>query len=467
MKKNPNKKEAPRSRERECVPCEIPALCRNNYFTGKLLTERDFLVEQNYMLDKLRLHHAALHGWGIVCGLKVKPHPHCPHLRLVVEPGLAIDTCGREIRILCEDDDTLELPIPEKPKPEDEEKCPPEPKDEDEDDGKGYGKNPPAKQGYQQEQAVVTDDPVAQEPNGGGYGPQEKRYPLYICLRYLECESEFAPAPFDECACGSNGEKPNRVCDGYRLIISRERPPSFDYVEKLRDRCSVDNCEDLFCETLESCPKPPALACIPLAIIEDYATGQKVTQEMIDNWSYRVVLPSTSVLDQVVRCILNKLPTRRLTRIQKYNWDHNRTYTCHEFMEEFVNDSGKARSFEIEFENPLVEAGLNRRTFQAIVVRFSDKNGSGHAEVAPTKVWWSSDHTRIYLALEPHYAQTLHHQRFDVFIRLRCNFLVDLDGDPVDGELRARIDEGNYELEPYTGDGIPGGMFESWIRVKP
>ena len=69
-------------------PCDIPPFCRNNYFTGKLLTERDFTAEQQYTIDTLRLHHVALHGWGVVCGLKVKPHPRCPDLRLVVEPGL-------------------------------------------------------------------------------------------------------------------------------------------------------------------------------------------------------------------------------------------------------------------------------------------------------------------------------------------------------------------------------------------
>jgi len=39
---------------------------------------------------------------------------------------------------------------------------------------------------------------------------------------------------------------------------------------------------------------------------------------------------------------------------------------------------------------------------------------------------------------------------------------------PVDGELLARIDDdGNYVVSPPTGDGVQGGLFESWIRVKP
>src|SRR5215475_13769993 len=91
------------TRERTCVYCDIPDFCRNHFYRGKLLTERDFSDEQLYMVNKLRLHRLALHGWGVVCGLTLHPHPHCPELRLVVEEGYAIDDCGREIRVL-EDD---------------------------------------------------------------------------------------------------------------------------------------------------------------------------------------------------------------------------------------------------------------------------------------------------------------------------------------------------------------------------
>ena len=99
------------ARERECLPCDLPPFCRNNYFTGKLLTAHDLTAEQRYFTDKMRLHNLALHGWGVVCGLKVKPHRYCPDQRIVFEPGLAIDPCGREIRVLHEVE--IELPDPE------------------------------------------------------------------------------------------------------------------------------------------------------------------------------------------------------------------------------------------------------------------------------------------------------------------------------------------------------------------
>src|SRR5580658_1719836 len=82
-----------------CAPCDIPAFCRSYFYTGKLLTEGDLNREQRYMIDKLRLHYVALHGWGVACGLMVRPHPQCPD-RFVVTSGFAVDDCGREIRLL-------------------------------------------------------------------------------------------------------------------------------------------------------------------------------------------------------------------------------------------------------------------------------------------------------------------------------------------------------------------------------
>ena len=64
--------------KQQCLPCQIPEFDRNIYYTGKLLTASDLTDEQRYFRDKLRLHHLALHGWGVVCGLRVKPD-HTAH----------------------------------------------------------------------------------------------------------------------------------------------------------------------------------------------------------------------------------------------------------------------------------------------------------------------------------------------------------------------------------------------------
>ena len=55
-----------------CVECESAQLARNCYFSGKLMVERDFVEEQRFFIGKDRRHNKWLHGWGAVCGLKVK-----------------------------------------------------------------------------------------------------------------------------------------------------------------------------------------------------------------------------------------------------------------------------------------------------------------------------------------------------------------------------------------------------------
>src|SRR5689334_12125562 len=82
-----------------CPDCATGPFSRNHYFTGKLLVERDFRDEQTYYIDKLRHHDQRLHGWGVVCGLKVVQHPNqsCQSRIVIVEPGAAIDCCGHDI----------------------------------------------------------------------------------------------------------------------------------------------------------------------------------------------------------------------------------------------------------------------------------------------------------------------------------------------------------------------------------
>lgn len=67
---------------------------RNRYFYGKLLTVRDFEVEQKYFNDKRRLMNMAVTGAGVVCGLNVT---QSDETTLMVESGLAVDYKGREI----------------------------------------------------------------------------------------------------------------------------------------------------------------------------------------------------------------------------------------------------------------------------------------------------------------------------------------------------------------------------------
>ena len=83
----------------DCVPCGLHTPKRTSYFDGKLLVARDFIAEQAYHIGKRQMLNQGLHGMGTVCGLKVIEHPaiDCRRDHMVLEPGLALDCCGREL----------------------------------------------------------------------------------------------------------------------------------------------------------------------------------------------------------------------------------------------------------------------------------------------------------------------------------------------------------------------------------
>lgn len=74
------------------------------YHFGMLLGVEDFETEQAYHRGKIRLHNAWLHREGVVWGLDVKPRDGSDPAALEpgelrVEPGLAIDAAGHELRL--------------------------------------------------------------------------------------------------------------------------------------------------------------------------------------------------------------------------------------------------------------------------------------------------------------------------------------------------------------------------------
>ena len=158
---------------RRIVPIAPSAtFTRNHYFTGKLLVERDFTDEQRFHIDKLRHHHQRLHGWGVVCGLKVKQHPN-PAAQadcLIIEPGTAIDCCGHEILV------RTEVPF--------------------------------HFSDAAQLKALRTKEP-----------PDTGAHTLQICIRYKECGTEEIPVLFDECGCDETRCAPNRILESYELDV--------------------------------------------------------------------------------------------------------------------------------------------------------------------------------------------------------------------------------------------------------
>jgi hypothetical protein len=75
---------------------------RLNYYNSQFLKEEDFRDEQLYHNQMRYFHNRALHTWGIVQGLEVKPVAGTS--KVTVAPGIAIDRLGREIVLPAETD---------------------------------------------------------------------------------------------------------------------------------------------------------------------------------------------------------------------------------------------------------------------------------------------------------------------------------------------------------------------------
>jgi hypothetical protein len=147
-----------------CIQCGPQTFRRNTYFNGKLMTERDFADEQSYLVGKDWLHNSLLHGQGTVCGLKVIPHrnPECQDKYVILEPGVALDCCGREIILTREELVTLIAPPP-----------------------------------------VDGGTPESQD--------------LFIAVCYMEKLEEKIPVILPDCDCADNNQAYNRIREGYRI----------------------------------------------------------------------------------------------------------------------------------------------------------------------------------------------------------------------------------------------------------
>src|SRR5947208_3468001 len=74
------------------------ALQKAAFEAGDVVTACDLNLEQEYRIQLLRHHLRYLHGWGVVCGLKVAAvlDPRRPWL-IRVCPGYGVGPCGDEM----------------------------------------------------------------------------------------------------------------------------------------------------------------------------------------------------------------------------------------------------------------------------------------------------------------------------------------------------------------------------------
>jgi hypothetical protein len=390
--------------------CGLIVSERNRYFTGKYMAARDFRDEQEYLLNRHRLHQRLLHGWGVVCGLRVRRHPdpRCADRWVVIGSGIALDCCGREL-VLCKDT-PVRLPLP------------------------------------WPENRAAGDETGPPEPDTAVRGDADAvRGPLVLCLRYQEQDIELVPALYHEGVCDSTRREPNRVREVADIEIFQLHdldPDCWQVPEYGPHAPCRDDCDDELPGPGGSCLDPHC-ACgerVPLALISfDPENSEKGFE--IDTRGRRT-LPT---------------PPPLLTHIVDLNWAHGGEITLADLA------TKHQRRLEVRFDRRLQPSpgpglGINEHTF---VVQFGgidrDLEFIPPDPAAPPTV---EDGCVAVFTLDPSYTAGKGRSNIagnTVFVTLRCDFILDCHENPVDGDfLRASWP---------TGNGLPGGLFESWFRV--
>ena len=217
---------------------------RNNFYFGKLMTARDFTDEQRYFNEKRwMVNHFGL-GWGVLCGLKVRPHD-CERNRVIVEPGFAIDRYGHEIAVFREE--TVDL-------------------------------------------TTAQDD-----------CPPETPYLYYVSIKYEECAVNPSPVPIEDCDDLRQECVFNRTREAYRFVVTR-RKPEFTSVPECETSCHrvlLDPSPVIS----QQCPERPECEPVPLARV-CYNPQTKTTAMDIDiGPANRKLALSNELLQELLRCL--------------------------------------------------------------------------------------------------------------------------------------------------------------------
>jgi hypothetical protein len=383
---------------------------RNRYFTGKYMTARDFQGEQQYFLSRHQLHNRLLHGWGIVCGLRVLHHPNreCAARWVVVRAGIALDCCGRELVLLA--DTPFELPL-------------------------------------------LAAPPTAEAPAGaaapanGPPPPRNADGALLLCLRYTEEQIEEVPALYNEGLCDPTRREANRVREVAKLEWLRPdqvEPTCWRTTEGDPNKPCRDDCDDELPGPAGICLEPecPCGHTVPLALIRFDPQHPEAGFDI--DIAGRRELP---------------LPEEFHTHIVGINWPHGGDVSLSHLREAMHG------RLEVRFDRKLLPADGHKTGISALT--FIVQYGGLQRDVRPLP--YSRHHLPrleedclAVFHIDPDYIDPEEDDNVAdnwIYITLKCDFILDCHHNPVDGtHLGGRLPSGN---------GTRGGIFESWFRVLP
>lgn len=399
--------------ERCCSVCDPPHFERNNYYYGKLLTERDFFVEQDYFNKKRWLINRMALGWGVLCGLDLETVAGDPN-RVRVTPGLAIDCCGREI-LVCEEQDVPLTP-----------------------------------------QELACDKEQQQTGEGGRE--------LVICLEFHQCKTE--PVSLPPIACDQKGKcEFNRIRDSFKISV-RPLPEHLHHHQSLCPENAEDRDKTLhgyLCDQLrEECPECPESDCVVLGTIKVDQNNNLLGA--IDACSHRRLVYNNQLLYDLIHCYHGDLP-----HIDAISWIHQKQYEWDDFVKLLRG------GLEVTFSKPMLSHTINKHTFLLAVIKEDEATGYRIVKYIPAgEIKMDNSHvidgkgcsTKARFIVENGWkddellgahSELRYGAQFEVV--LRGSFIMGCHGKALDGDfIGSRLPSGN---------GTQGGDFLSWFSVGP
>lgn len=400
---------------------------RNRYFYGKLLDAFHFNLEQRYFNRKRWFLNRLAIGSGVLCGLQVAPTED--GMQIVVGPGAALDPLGREVIV------PVASPAIDPRQPTDA--C-----------GKPFG------------------DRIEGEET------------VHICLTYHECEAEPVPVLVGDCDAPKTCV-PNVVRERYCILVREGAPSAIAktcgfpnlFVPPPPDMASQIH-PQLVKRISQPCPEIEGDPCVVLAQIKLPAPDVPMTAAMIDA-DFRPVVYGNEILFELLLCLSEQLqagtatpPAPSSTRIEGLSWNHDGQLELDEFL-----DTGLTVTFSDNI-TPLTARG------DAWFIVTMEYPVAPMAELQPP-FWPGTILVQRVLAetidIQSNTATFKPAVAFkDVFssviealgsdlalcrVVLKCSALQGADGQAIDGD---------FVLGTLpTGNGVPGGDFESWFTVTP
>lgn len=162
---------------------------RVNYIHGLVLGVDEFKQQEFYLLEKDKLHHRALHGYGTVCGLRVDQESTDSGVEIKVDPGMAISPNGQVVQV-------------------------------------------PRTQCALIDEWLASHGEEIAERMGS---PATGNLSLYLMLCYRECKTDIVPIPTGPCQSLEESTAPSRIADDFSLSFELEAPPEKHFQSSMQD----------------------------------------------------------------------------------------------------------------------------------------------------------------------------------------------------------------------------------------